>query len=46
MFFDKNIIISTWSTHDKAIEERDKLRKYYQGDKEQIRVSIQYVNGC
>ena len=29
---------------DKAIEAPDNLRKYYEGDKEQIRVSIQYVN--
>ena len=44
-FFDKDMIISTWSSHDKAIEARDELRKYYQGDKEQIRVSIQHVDG-
>jgi len=44
-FFDKNMIIYTWSSRDKAMEACDYLRKYYQGDKEQIRVSIQYVDG-
>ena len=45
MFFSKNILISTWSTYAKAVAARDELRKYYKGDKEQISVSLQFVNG-